>query len=118
MPRYKVGLLAVVGLAVIGLAAWLYLQGRGSGLGMPPPVTVKHCRWEQGQFPQSENTCLKRCGHPYTEADLALQGQDGPPGQQKNYFFCCPKGYLSLCEQGGFHVCSSRSCDQLPKGDD
>jgi hypothetical protein len=117
MPRYKVGLAAIVGLAVLGLAVYLYLQGRGPG-GFPPPVTVKPCKWEQGQFPQPENTCEKRCGHPYTKEDLGWQGQEGPPGQQKNYFFCCPKGYLNLCEREGFRVCSSKPCNQLPGGTD
>jgi hypothetical protein len=111
MPRYKVGLAVVVGLAVLSLAVYLYLQGRGPGLGMPGPVTVKPCKWEQGKF--TVNTCEARCGHPYTKDDSAWQGQDGLPGQRKDYFFCCPKGHLNLCEREGFHVCSSKPCDQL-----
>jgi hypothetical protein len=46
---------------------------------------VRPCWWDSSGFSTADNTCYKRCGAPYTPEDS--------PGADRNWLFCCPKGY-------------------------
>ena len=85
MSKFRVALLGIIGLAVLTLAVWLYLQN------WSPPPPVRPCKWDPTLFPPSDNTCYKRCGPPYTPEDSPVQAAISG----KTYLFCCPKGYTA-----------------------
>ena len=88
MPRVRITLLGILALAVISVGTLLYINSGGRGK-LPPPNTVKPCKWDPAQYSPAENTCERRCGPPYKASDSPWQHTIGG----KVYLFCCPKGY-------------------------
>ena len=94
MSTYSVLLLAIVALAVLTLAVYLYLQSRPPRpLKNPPapqPSRVKPCKWDPTQHTYEENhSCLLMCGPPYKPGHGPVQATING----KTWLYCCPMGY-------------------------
>ncbi len=87
MTSYKVALLGIIALAVFLVAVWLFPHD--SGPKRPPPqATVHPCQWPFKDVGE-DNTCLGRCGPPYTSVDTPVQAPVGGAV----WLYCCPTGY-------------------------
>jgi hypothetical protein len=87
MATYKVALLAIISLAVVSLAVWLYWGSRPpSGLRNLSPPVVKPCKWLPNPASPRDADCEDKCPPGY-------EGTTQAPINGITYLFCCPKGY-------------------------
>ena len=101
MARYKVALLAIVGLAVFSLAVLRYWQGRRPGLGGPGFDMVEVCKWKYAND-GIPNTCEARCKESYKGGGLTQAGEG-----DTTWLYCCPIGYTNCPASNGERVCKT-----------
>jgi hypothetical protein len=96
MPKYRVALVAIVGIAVFSLGVWLYLQSRNTG---PGSDTVEVCKWKyvNDGIP---NTCEARCKESYKGGGLTQAGEG-----DTTWLYCCPIGYTNCPAPNGGRIC-------------
>jgi hypothetical protein len=88
MTSYKVVLLGIIALAVFSVAVWLFLHDWDPKRPPPPQATVRPCQWPFKNVGE-DNTCLGRCGPPYTAGQSPVQAPVGGAV----WLYCCPTGY-------------------------
>jgi hypothetical protein len=106
MTRYKVALLGIIVLAVLGVAGWLFLANWDPKRPPPPSlVGIPPCRYQPKAGPTGpQNTCLERCGPPYPAGQNPVQCNILGSGEV--WLCCCPIGHtLDFDSASGARSC-------------